>query len=358
MNKYKKFTFILLSLLIGFISFHGIIWQFTKQVYPNDYIVGDLARMSYKFNLITSRKNNNTLPKTHIPFNNYKGEEIDLITIGDSFSNGGGGGLNRYYQDYISSMYNLKVLNILKFKQSQDYVDTLITLLDSGFLDKTKPKYIILESVQRNTYENIGFNKINYIDNLKYDNIISDIKNNKDIYNTKDKYNQNLTFINNLNYNVILYNCKFLIDGYGKQGKYYIEKLNKDLFTSKTKNELLFFQDDIRFLKYETKENLENLNEKLNLLANRLKDKNIKLYYMPVVDKYTLYRDKLLFKNKYPKSIFFEYLEGLNKDYYLINTKKILSEELNNNVIDLYYSDDTHWNYKASEAIINRLNFN
>lgn len=358
MNKYKRFTLILLFSLIGFVSFHGIIWQFTKMVYPNNYIVGDLARMSYKFDLITPRENKNTLTKKHIHFNDYEGEEVDVITIGDSFSNGGAGGPNRYYQDYISSIYDLRVLNILKFQQSENYLDTLFILLNSGFLDISKPKYIILESVQRNTYENIGFNKINLIDNLKDDNIIFNIKHNKDIYNIKDKYGEKLTFINNLNYNVLSYNFKFLITGYGKQKKYYIEKLNKDFFTSKTKDELIFFQDDIKFLDYETKENLEVLNEKLNLIAKKLKEKEIKLYYMPVVDKYNLYRDSLLSKDKYPKSIFFEYIETLQKDYYFINTKKILSEELNNNVKDLYYSDDTHWSNKASEAIISKLNFN
>jgi hypothetical protein len=358
MKKYKKFVFILLFIIIFFISFHFIMWQFTKLVYPKNYTVGDLARMSYRFDLITKREDQNTLNKKHINFNDYENEIVDLITIGDSFSNGGAGGPNRYYQDYIASIYDLKVLNILKLPESKDYLDTLVVLLNNGFFDKIKVKYVLVESVQRNTYENLGFNNIGLISNLKFDDIILNIKNNKDIYNSKDKYGEKLTFINNLNYNVLLYNIQFYINGYGEQKKYYIDKLNNDFFTSKVKDELIFFKDDIKFLKYETKDNLENLNNKLNLLSSLLKEKGIKLYYMAVVDKYNLYRDYLIDKNSYPESIFFEYFRTLKKDYTFIDTKEILLNELKSSEKDIFYSDDTHWNYRASEVIVKKINFN
>lgn len=358
MNKYKKFTFILLVLLITFVSFHGLIWQFTKLVYPNDYVVGDLARMSYKFDLITPRKNSTNLNKEHIHFNKYKGEEVDVITIGDSFSNGGGGGQNRYYQDYIATIHNLKVLNIPDLSDTNNYIDTITILLNSGFFDRVKVKYIILECVQRNSYLNLGFNEPNM--NLSYkDDIEKRIIESKDIFNVNNRDKDKMTFINNLNYNLLKYNLSFYYKGYGKFRNYYIEKLNKDFFSSKVKDELIFFYDDINLLNQENKENLDSLNRKLNLIANILKEKNISLYYMPVVDKYNLYRDNLLSKDKYPNSIFFEYLRDLPKDYYLIDTKKLLLEELNNNsTIDLYHSDDTHWSYKASEVIVKNLKFN
>lgn len=354
MNKYKKFTFILLISLIGFIAFHGLMWQFTKLVNPTDYIVGDLARMSYKFDLITARENSINLNKKHIHFNDYEGEDVDLITIGDSFSNGGAGGLNRYYQDYIASSSNLKILNILNISDTKSYLDTLIILINSGFLDKINPKYILIESVQRNTYENLSFKQINLSKNIDED-VIEKIKFTKDIYNLKEK--NKITFINNLNYNVLLYNLKFKINGYGKQEKYYIEKLSENFFSSSKQNELIFFQDDIKNLKYETKENLNILNDNLNKISDILKTKGIKLYYMPVVDKYTLYRDYILDKDKYSKSVFFEYFRTLKKNYFFIDTKEILLNELKSSEKDVFYSDDTHWNYKASEAITSKLKF-
>ncbi len=359
MKKYKNFTFRLLILLICFVCFHFLMWQFTKKVYPNDYKVGDLARMSYKLDLITARNDIDTFNKKHINFNNYNQEKVDLITIGDSFSNGRGGGENRYYQDYIVNSYNLKVLNILKFDKSENYLDTIIMLINSGFIDKIKPKYIILESVQRNTYSNLGFNKLNLSSNIET-NIYNEIKNKKDIFNSKEekKYTNKIKFINNLNYNLLKYNLEFYINGYGKQKKYYIEKLTKNFFSSKTKNELIFVNADIDSLKYETKENLDKLNYNLNKVSKLLKNKNVTLYYMPVVDKYNLYHEYLLNKDEYPKSVFFEYLRTLQKNYKFIDTKKILSEELKKDKIDIFFSDDTHWTHKASEVIINKLNLN
>lgn len=355
MSKYKKFTYLLLTSLLCFIIFHGILWQFTKLVYPDDYVVGDLARMSYKFDLITPRENSMNMNKEHISFNKYKGEEVDVITIGDSFSNGGGGGQNRYYQDYITSYSNLKVLNILNISNTKNYLETLVILINSGFIDKVKPKYIIIESVQRNTYENLGFGQIDLTKNID-ENIIEKIRSTKDIYNSKKQ--DNLTFINNLNYNVLLYNLKFKINGYGKQEKYYIEKLNKDFFSSSIKDELIFFQDDIKNLKYETKENLNVLNDNLNKVSELLNTREIRLYYMPVVDKFNLYREYLLNNSKYPNSDFFEYLRSLDKKYALIDTKDIFLESLKNDEKDLYYSDDTHWSYKASEVIVKNLKLN
>ena len=181
MQKYKTFTFGILILLILFIFFHLILWQFTKKVYPEDYIVGDLARMSYKFDLITTRKNMNTLGKKHIPFNSYNNEDIDLITIGDSFSNGVGGGKNMYYQDYIVNNHNLEVLNIVKINKSKNYLNTILELINSGFIDKVKSKYIILETVQRNTYENLISEELDFLYNTK-ENIFDKIKNLKNIY--------------------------------------------------------------------------------------------------------------------------------------------------------------------------------
>mgnify|MGYP000467482794 CR=1 FL=1 len=50
-------------------------------------------------------------------------------------------------------------------------------------------------------------------------------------------------------------------------------------------------------------------------------------------------------------------LRNVNKNYYLIDTKKILEEELLKNEVDIFYADDTHWSYKASNILINNESF-
>ena len=62
--------------------------------------------------------------------------------------------------------------------------------------------------------------------------------------------------------------------------------------------------------------------------------------------------------NNYSESIFFEYLSTLDKKYIFINTKEILSKNLENSERDIFYADDTHWSYKASNNIIESDAFN
>jgi hypothetical protein len=78
---------------------------------------------------------------------------------------------------------------------------------------------------------------------------------------------------------------------------------------------------------------------------------------MPAVDKLNLY-SKYIVNNKYGESTFFEQLRPLKKEYILIDTKTILEQEVDRGVKDIFYSDDTHWSYKASEAIAKNLKNN
>jgi len=40
--------------------------------------------------------------------------------------------------------------------------------------------------------------------------------------------------------------------------------------------------------------------------------------------------------------------------YKFIDTKKILTRMIDNNITDVYYSDDTHWSWKASQEIFKK----
>ena len=98
------------------------------------------------------------------------------------------------------------------------------------------------------------------------------------------------------------------------------------------------------------------MNDNLNLLSKKFKEKGIIFYFMPAVDKYDLY-SKYIIDNNYPESTFFEKLRPLKKDYRFIDTKTILLKELQKGEKDVFYSDDTHWSYKASEAIFKKIKF-
>lgn len=147
-NKYIKLLF--LSILI-FSAYHLAVWLLlTSKIYsPKEGTkVGDLARMSYQTALMQSRERKRTLSKKFIYLENLDGKKIDIITIGDSFSSGGGAGPNQYYQDFLATMYNKNVVNV---NPISDYtsLEIVLGLYNSGYLEKVKPEAVIVESVER-----------------------------------------------------------------------------------------------------------------------------------------------------------------------------------------------------------------
>ena len=344
--KEKKYLYIVLSLTVLFVGFHFITWNlFTKELFipKNDMHVGDLGRMSYLKKSLTFKKNEQNLPLKHIEYNDNVAS-IDVLTIGDSFSNDGSQGTNGYYQDYVSTIQKLKVMNMQP--SSKGFIETILILDSNGILDKLSPKIIILESVERSAIHRFAKSIDWEIGSKNCSTSFLD-----------KKYNHSVpkpSFINNLNYNALLYSLLYRYDDNAIFSKVYISNLSKNLFSCKDKDKLLFYFEDLKNLSLSTKKSIALLNRNLNKLQNILDSKNIKLYFMPSVDKYNLY-SKHIKNNLYKKSTFFELLRPLNKKYHFIDTKMILETMLDNNISDLYYSDDTHWSYKASREIFNQV---
>ncbi|NOR55883.1 MAG: hypothetical protein GQ531_06715 [Sulfurovum sp.] len=320
-----------------------------------EYRAGDLATISYHLDLMLLRKNIKNLEKKHISTVESNSTKVDMIVVGDSFSNGGGMGENNYYQDYIATYNDFTVLNILQLPDTNDFIETIVLLANSGYLKKHKVKHVLLETVQREAL--VRFAKdISYDIHSKEDILDKEIASVANLYIDDVSTHRKIQVINNLNNNAFLYNLKFMLKGYGSNKNYYIEKINQDLFTSKVPNEIIFIKHDIDRIIHENDENIQQMNDNFNKLADFLAKQNIELSVMVCVDKYTLYR-KYISSHTYQKSVFFEKLKTLPKRYQFIDTKEILVKELDKGVLDLYYPDDTHWSYKASEAIFKTIKF-
>ena len=73
-------------------------------------------------------------------------EHFDVLTIGDSFSNGGGG---NYYQDYLADRYGLRVLNVpCEAFGDGNALSILYALQQTGYLAEISPRFVIVESVE------------------------------------------------------------------------------------------------------------------------------------------------------------------------------------------------------------------
>jgi hypothetical protein len=318
---------------------------------------GDFARMGYALSSKQYRKAANDLPRRHIIMNEYSSQKVDVLTIGDSFSIGGGEGLNNYYQDYIATLNNCTVLNVHPYP-TDDLVmffspfSTLAILMNSGYLDKIQPKNILIESAVR--YSIPRFIKPPL--DSRYTDTIDNIRS----HYAKVHYSlfplPKTGFINNGNFKYVCFNLFYKLSDKAFINNIHRRNLTQPLFTAENSRQLLFISDDIRSISMVNKYTVSKLNDNFNILASVLKKKGIKLYFMPIVDKYDLYSD-FIDKNPYPKNTFFDELRALPKDYILIDTKAILLDELRRGEKDIYYADDSHWTCKAEKKIFETVKF-
>ncbi|MEA1915776.1 MAG: hypothetical protein U9N30_10755, partial [Campylobacterota bacterium] len=346
MMNFKKFSVYFVFVMIVFVAINALVWQlFTSEILTrkqSDIMTGDMSRMGYLPHLNHERKNSTTLKKKHLNSEQYSGEKVDMITLGDSFSQGNTGGLNRYYQDYFATYLNMDILNIHELPKSRNYIETIVMLHNSGELKKLKPKYILIESTQRKVVSRLSM-PIDY----------TTTSTNLDYYKKKNNSSFTLpkvSFINNGNFKYLAYTFLYNFSDRAFISKVHHVKLNQKLFSIQEGDDLLYYNSDIRAIKKHSKENLITVNANLNKLALLLKQQDIQLIFMPAVGKYDLYHDYII-DNNYAKDPFFDYLRPLKKDYIFLDTKKILLNEVKNGVKDVFYVDDTHWSYKASDAI-------
>lgn len=354
----RIFTVFVLTFLAIFILLNLLIWKCrTEILLTNKYSGGDLARTGYVVDSKELRKTSFDLPRKHLEMHQYRGQKIDVLTIGDSFSFGGGEGRNCYYQDYIASVQDLAVLNVTPYPTDDLFVgfspvSTLAVLCNSGYLDRIKPRFVLIQSVER--YCLIRFAKpldLNRSDSLAN---VTEFYSKEDFASGLYRLPE-VGFLNhgNLRYVYAAFAYRFS-DNLGK--RVYLRNLDRPFFNVANDRKLLFIGEDIRNTAFATHQTVSALNETFNRVADMLAKKGIKLYFMPVVDKYNLYSEFIV-DNPYPKSTFFEELRKLPKRYALIDTKEILLAELRRGEKDVYYADDTHWSFKASRKVFETVRF-
>ena len=345
---YKKFVFLILALLSLFSLYHYIVFTlYSSKIFAREdkLYIGDIARVSYQTDPLFPRKLEYTLPKKHLNKKQYHQDmNIDILTIGDSFSNAATGGLNPYYQDYLATDYNKTVLNIVNTKGGKLHIfSPIIALYNNGWLKKHHVKTVIIQSVER-------FCVTRFTKKFDFNTKDINLKNNIASARTHDSYIPQIKFISEANYKLPYYQYQAT-----KKIHFHTDvmlfKLNKKLFSPiNFTNKLLIHHEDILSLPYNNYESIKRLNQNFNLLAKKLSAIGTTLVFMPTVDKYDLYYPYIS-TNPYQKNNFFDIIRKMKKNYVLIDTKEILQKQLTDGVLDIYYPDDSHWSFKAIATI-------
>ena len=344
----KQYVTYFFTLFIIFILYHSIVWIFysSKIFGRTDHLyIGDLGRTSYQLESLYPRKLEYTLEKKHIGEQDWHHQNIDVLTIGDSFSNADTGGLNPYYQDFLATKYNLNILNLKRDSKTIKMFDFIVYLYNSGILKKLHPKAIIIESVERFVYDRFA-KKINFQYN---DFNISSLNSIAEKTKEHDSFIPSLLLINTANYKLPYYTFMYHFK-YNAHKSIPRLKLSKTVFSNlEYGKKLLITYEDIQGIKNDSDKVIQ-INDNFNILARMLKTLNIKLFFMPAPDRYDLYYN-FIKNSPYQKNQFFDLIRPLEKEYIFIDTKAILQKAINSNILDIYYPDDAHWTFKASNLI-------
>ena len=352
---YRTFNLTFVAGAVLFVLFNALTWHYALRPLLTRYqgmVIGDLARLGYVTDLVQPRRNRTTLPRRHLEAADYEGGPVDLLTIGDSFSNGGAGGPNRYYQDFIASRLGWKVLNLRILPGTHD-IDTINILLNNGILQRIHPRYLLLESTARKVTSRY-VSPPDWHRNMERARI--------DAYYRFGSHQAGATglelppvrFINTGNIKYWWNRLMYRLDDCAFTSKACRVRLRAPRFSVGDGREMLFYRGDLHALHKHTPANVRAIDDTLNALHARLAAAGIQLIFMPVVTKYGLYQPDFSDPDYEPDPLF-RLLRKQPADYPWIDTEAILRGAVNRGEKDVFYIDDSHWTPKASALIAQAL---
>jgi hypothetical protein len=134
-------------MILVFIIINVLCWTlFTQYSWKGER--GDLSRIGYiyidKYAVCSTQLR---VDKPVVDFSDYLNNpsSVDVITFGDSFSQAIG---TNSYQNQIIQNTNYSIINVKPY-QAYNSFDTFTLFYNSGLIDEIKPKYIIIEQVER-----------------------------------------------------------------------------------------------------------------------------------------------------------------------------------------------------------------
>ena len=239
----KKYVAWLAGFLLVFMAGNLVLWYFAVK---ESFIQGDLNRMG-NFNSTNPLTPEASYSRHPMELEDYLAlgskESFDVVTLGDSFSNGCGRGL--YYQDCLAEKYGLKSINA---SFVGNCLEDLYILIELGILDELHPSAVILESVGRAVQNRIGVHEI-LPSEMTHEYAERILK--RKISKTSERLASGF-FAPVMSKAVIkfLFNIVYhAIDNERLSNAVYIAGLNRELFTNPGyENTLLYYYEDLLFL--------------------------------------------------------------------------------------------------------------
>ena len=332
----KKFIYKTSFFILPFLFIYGVSAYF----HNINLKEGDLIRLGYiYYNPCPKRK---ILRQFHFSkkykllseLNLKTKNKFDVVTIGDSFSNQGSVGYNN-----LLAQDELTVLHIDRFLSRGNQIQKLVDLINGDFFDYIQTDYIVLQSIEREFVKICE--EIDYSRSTDIDSLIKQIEDNAK-QESKDNID-NLDFFSDAVIKIPLTNFLYFFSDKPLSSKTYKVRTNRYNLFSNNPDSLLFYQDDVKLLRYKNdRSKIIKCNFNLNKINELLSNKNIKLIVLISPDKYDLYYQYIQNTQNFNTPLFFKYYDVLDKTYENVKAYEILSKNIEK-YQDIYYYDDTHW---------------
>jgi hypothetical protein len=298
--------------ILGQIPFGQKYVQYLDRHYLPDYLVIDTGVVANKKLQISNASN--------------------IFTIGDSFSQQAIPG----YQNHLAHLLGLKIVNIKNSIPKSPFGSfrTGLQLLNSGVIDSTNCKIVISECVDRDV--------IKELDNINFE----------EPYKLPEKNNSQSK--PDKNTDAALYNlCWWARLQIGYDDPVLEYNLKQDCFTHDYYSHKLFCYKEDMLFRNTSKNSIEKAKENLILLNKKFSEKGIKMIFLIAADKYDVYRP-FMTDNSLPVNTT---TDGLSNTTGVceIDTKPILQNMVGKGEKDVYMVNDSHWSYKGSEAVEQKL---
>jgi hypothetical protein len=412
---FKIWPFLFISSIFLFLVINFTFWIFDSEKlnlpFPH---CGDLSRIAYMPEYSQCRMREQTLPKKHQNWLEFKETGVDVITVGDSFSRGRGEGLNNFYQDYLASKFNVSIGYLEQYTKggTLNYAESLMVLANSGLLKKLGTKVVILQLAEKNMIEPLARNfdsnttrplteVIQHYDQEPKGTGVSDylvtMGTAREVFNNQSsgvtkllkrivqfllmqisvdllEYFQNNYGLPNAGNSLLMFDstraslAKVLNINFKRAAHWlafkkfpqpyfadgYILKMNKPLLFPEERKELFIHANDLKVIqKLKSAEYVSNIHKNLNTMATALAAHGIRLIFLSVPTKYTAYQDYVVDPPDLLKDTFYPSFEQhKDREYIYVNALEAIKPMLESGTTNVFYGDDTHWSNIAIEGTV------
>lgn len=331
----KKFlTKLSYTLLPVFLLLFGLTAYLNLYIRPQ--ATGDLGRLAF---VVVGEDYGQRIEQNEMKeklFSNVRETEdlrnihVNVLTIGDSFSQQGHAG----YQNYMSQE-GLTVANTRRGLYDSP-IQYAWNLLDAGVVDSTNIDVMVVEVGERDLALRIG-------------NFSTDKVEVGEPYSPDDGGEENIYDIRQWS---LLRTRDFLMYRYAGRNPVYDVELDRDFFDSRDPRRLYFYCADVLNGMTIEASVRPKIKEVFDLLTTKAHERGFALILMVPVDKYDLYQDYIV-NNPYdhPKRINEEVRELLGDRPEVMLCKFTLLPLLENGEKDVFLFDNSHWSYKGSQAV-------